>query len=94
MLRPREDHFAEQSGWQVAHRVQTKILVGYELLRIWTDHRKSVVFVTHDIEEAIGLSDRILVMTTGPAGSNRNIASSCPARAIFAVSGKCRHSIN
>jgi NitT/TauT family transport system ATP-binding protein len=38
---------------------QTKILMGYELLRIWTDYRKSVVFVTHDIEEAIGLSDRI-----------------------------------
>ena len=45
---------------------QTKILMGYELLRIWTDHRKSVVFVTHDIEEAIGLSDRILVMTGRP----------------------------
>ena len=45
---------------------QTKILMGYELLRIWTDHRKSVVFVTHDIEEAIGLSDRILVMSARP----------------------------
>jgi NitT/TauT family transport system ATP-binding protein len=45
---------------------QTKILMGYELLRIWTDHRKGVVFVTHDIEEAIGLSDRILVMTDRP----------------------------
>ncbi len=45
---------------------QTKILMGYELLRIWTDHRKSVVFVTHDIDEAIGLSDRILVMTDRP----------------------------
>ena len=70
--RPRMDvatpgrSFHGQSGWQVAHRVQTKILVGYELLRIWTDHRKSVVFVTHDIEEAIGLSDRILVMTDRP----------------------------
>ena len=45
---------------------QTKILMGYELLRIWTDHRKSVVFVTHDIEEAIGLSDRVLVMSGRP----------------------------
>ena len=45
---------------------QTKMLMGYELLRIWTDHRKSVVFVTHDIDEAIGLSDRILVMTDRP----------------------------
>jgi NitT/TauT family transport system ATP-binding protein len=45
---------------------QTKLLLGSELLRIWTDHRKSVVFVTHDIEEAIGLSDRILVMAPRP----------------------------
>jgi NitT/TauT family transport system ATP-binding protein len=45
---------------------QTKILMGNELLRIWTAHRKSVVFVTHDIEEAISLSDRILVMSARP----------------------------
>jgi NitT/TauT family transport system ATP-binding protein len=45
---------------------QTKIVMGYELLRIWTAHRKSVVFVTHDIEEAVGLSDRVLVMTARP----------------------------
>ena len=73
---------------------QTKILMGYELLRIWTDHRKSVVFVTHDIE-AIGLSDRILVMTR-PArpdqiGISRRAAS--PARSSRRPE-KCRHSIN
>jgi len=45
---------------------QTKMMMGYELLRIWTTHRKSVVFVTHDIEEAVGLSDRVLVMTDRP----------------------------
>ncbi|MBX9845898.1 MAG: ABC transporter ATP-binding protein [Xanthobacteraceae bacterium] len=45
---------------------QTKMMMGYELLRIWTENRKSVVFVTHDIEEAIGLSDRILVMSARP----------------------------
>ena len=45
---------------------QTKLLLGSELLRIWSGHRKSVVFVTHDIEEAIGLSDRILVMAPRP----------------------------
>jgi NitT/TauT family transport system ATP-binding protein len=45
---------------------QTKIVMGYELLRIWMAHRKSVVFVTHDIEEAVGLSDRVLVMTDRP----------------------------
>jgi NitT/TauT family transport system ATP-binding protein len=45
---------------------QTKMAMGYELLRVWNAHRKSVVFVTHDIEEAIGLSDRVLVMTDRP----------------------------
>jgi NitT/TauT family transport system ATP-binding protein len=45
---------------------QTKMMMGYELLRIWNEYRKSVVFVTHDIEEAIGLSDRILVMSARP----------------------------
>src|SRR4029453_7701457 len=45
---------------------QTKIMLGYELLKIWTAHRKSVVFVTHDIDEAIGLSDRVLVMSGRP----------------------------
>jgi NitT/TauT family transport system ATP-binding protein len=45
---------------------QTKIVMGKELLRTWTAHRKSVVFVTHDIEEAVGLSDRVLVMTDRP----------------------------
>jgi NitT/TauT family transport system ATP-binding protein len=45
---------------------QTKLMLGSELLRIWSGHRKGVVFVTHDIEEAIGLSDRILVMAPRP----------------------------
>ncbi len=45
----------------------TKMLMGRELLRIWSEDVKSVVFVTHDIEEAVGLSDRVLVME-GPPG--------------------------
>ncbi|WP_348839613.1 ABC transporter ATP-binding protein [Xanthobacter sp. KR7-65] len=45
----------------------TKMMLGRELLRIWSQDRKSVVFVTHDIEEAVGLSDRVIVME-GPPG--------------------------
>ena len=45
----------------------TKMILGRELLRIWSSDRKSVVFVTHDIEEAVGLSDRVIVME-GPPG--------------------------
>jgi NitT/TauT family transport system ATP-binding protein len=44
----------------------TKMMMGRELLRIWSQDAKSVVFVTHDIEEAVGLSDRVVVMESNP----------------------------
>ena len=45
---------------------QTKLVLQEELLRIWKDHQKSVLYVTHDIEEAVLLGDRVLVMTGRP----------------------------
>ncbi|MBI2369399.1 MAG: ABC transporter ATP-binding protein [Deltaproteobacteria bacterium] len=45
---------------------QTRQLMGVELLRIWDQERKTVVFVTHDLDEAIFLSDRVVVMTARP----------------------------
>jgi NitT/TauT family transport system ATP-binding protein len=45
---------------------QTKILLQAELLRIWEASRKTVLYVTHSIDEAIVLADRILVMTARP----------------------------
>jgi NitT/TauT family transport system ATP-binding protein len=45
---------------------QTKIVLQEELLRIWKDYQKQVVYITHDIEEALLLSDRVLVMTGRP----------------------------
>src|SRR6476660_1276383 len=45
---------------------QTRHLLQDELLRIWREYRKTVVFVTHSIEEAIYLSDLIVVMTARP----------------------------
>ena len=37
-----------------------------ELLRIWRGHRKTIVFITHSVPEAVTLADRILVMTARP----------------------------
>lgn len=45
---------------------QTRLLMQEELLRIWKDHQKTVVYITHDIEEAILLGDRVVVMTGRP----------------------------
>ena len=45
---------------------QTREIMQGELLRIWRDARKTVVFVTHQIDEAVYLSDRVLVFTVRP----------------------------
>jgi sulfonate transport system ATP-binding protein len=47
--------------------VQTRVLMQDELLRLWSETSASVVFVTHDLEEAIALADRVFVLTAGPA---------------------------
>jgi NitT/TauT family transport system ATP-binding protein len=46
--------------------VQTRALMEDELLALWAASSASVVFVTHDLEEAISLSDRVFVITAGP----------------------------
>ena len=46
--------------------VQTRQLMENELLELWSADRKSVVFITHDLEEAISLSDRVVVLSAGP----------------------------
>jgi sulfonate transport system ATP-binding protein len=47
--------------------VQTRQLMENELLELWQANRKSVLFITHDLEEAISLSDRVVVLSAGPA---------------------------
>jgi NitT/TauT family transport system ATP-binding protein len=46
---------------------QTRLLMGDLLLKLWSNDRKAVLFVTHDLEEAIALSDRVVIMSAGPA---------------------------
>ncbi|MFO1116355.1 MAG: ABC transporter ATP-binding protein [Beijerinckiaceae bacterium] len=45
---------------------QTRALMGDLLLSLWSADRKAVLFVTHDLEEAIALADRVVVMAAGP----------------------------
>lgn len=45
---------------------QTRLIMGDLLLDLWQQDRKAVMFVTHDLEEAISLADRVVIMSTGP----------------------------
>jgi len=47
--------------------IQTRQLMENELLELWAARRKAVLFITHDLDEAIALSDRVVVMSAGPA---------------------------
>ncbi len=47
--------------------IQTRQLMENELLELWSANRKSVLFITHDLEEAISMSDRVIVLAAGPA---------------------------
>ena len=47
--------------------VQTRQNMENELLDLWQESRKTVLFITHDLEEAIALADRVVVLTAGPA---------------------------
>jgi len=58
--------------------VQTRSLMENELLSLWSASSASVVFVTHDLEEAISLSDRVFVITAGPGTVKNNYAVDLP----------------
>jgi NitT/TauT family transport system ATP-binding protein len=54
--------------------VQTRSLMENELLELWSANRKSVIFITHDLEEAISLSDRVVVLHHGIVAATWNRA--------------------
>ncbi len=46
--------------------IQTRQLMENEVLQLWAERRKAVLFITHDLDEAIALSDRVVVLSAGP----------------------------
>jgi NitT/TauT family transport system ATP-binding protein len=57
---------------------QNKILLQEELLKIWEESKKTVVFITHSIDEALTLGDRVLVMTARPGTIKADIPVEFP----------------
>ncbi|NLC35902.1 MAG: ABC transporter ATP-binding protein, partial [Alcaligenaceae bacterium] len=49
--------------------IQTRQLMENEVLEIWMSRRKAVLFITHDLDEAIAMSDRVVVLSAGPGTS-------------------------
>ncbi len=47
--------------------IQTRQLMENEVLELWAASRKAVLFITHDLDEAIAMSDRVVVLSAGPA---------------------------
>ena len=58
--------------------VQTRAIMTDELLALWESSGATVLFVTHDLEEAIALSDRVIVLTAGPASVKAEFAIDLP----------------
>ena len=53
---------------------QTRLTLQEELIRIWEGNRVTVVFVTHSVEEAVFLGDRVIVLTPGPGRVKQTVA--------------------
>jgi NitT/TauT family transport system ATP-binding protein len=58
--------------------VQTRSIMSTELLSLWDQTKPAVVFVTHDLEEAIALADKVVVLTAGPATVKAEFAIDLP----------------
>jgi NitT/TauT family transport system ATP-binding protein len=64
---------------------QTREVMQLELIRIWTDRRKTVVFVTHQIDEAVFLSDRVVVLAARPGRIKEIVPIDLPRPRRFAI---------
>lgn len=68
---------------------QTRSMLQLELVRIWSETGKTIVFITHDIGEAVVMADRIAVMTAGPESHIRTIIDVDVPRPRQQTSAQC-----
>ena len=67
---------------------QNKVVLQEELLRIWSESKKTVIFITHSIDEALVLGDRVLVMSGRPGRLKADLPVSFPRpRAVYDLKG-------
>jgi NitT/TauT family transport system ATP-binding protein len=64
---------------------QTRLLMQELLTRVWESHRLTVLFVTHDVEEAVTISDRVLVMSNRPGRLKEEVAIPLPRPRTLAL---------
>ncbi len=57
---------------------QTRLLLGEELLRIWSEVQATILFITHDIAEAVRLADRVLIVTARPGRLRQAVSVDLP----------------
>ncbi len=66
---------------------QTRLILHGELLRIWKEHQRSVIFVTHDIEEAIMLGERVIILTSAPGKIKEEVEINLGRPRDFEITG-------
>lgn len=64
---------------------QTRLLMQELLTRIWEAHRLTVLFITHDVDEAVYISDRVVVMTNQPGRLKEEVAITLPRPRTIAI---------
>ena len=69
---------------------QTRAVLQEELLRIWEETRKTVLYVTHSIEEAVLLGDRVVLMTAHPGTKKSEFAVDLPRPRDLATTSTAR----